>query len=284
MNTAPFANIRRLNAAVWGEVTTLTGLERNAGDWGTSFTAGESTSGVQAYSIEAILNRCGWDSFDFLKCDIEGSEVSVFDKSKELIASNALCCAIELHDAIDPTCSETVAAAFSSEYFDRSTNGEFDIFIRRHVSDDVFGPPTKQIVKPAIGTRALQRINVPEEAWGFYTFNGDSFQLHPADFGDHAPSALRAPLPLEGHCVFESDIETTSPFGHAVEFSVTVEQADGVVLAAKTALLAPGERRHLKIPFPPAFGEHVVVCANRMAPGPTSNHQVSARWINPRVS
>src|SRR5215813_4462548 len=93
----------------------------------------DEQNSVEAFTVHEILDQSGWPDFDYLKCDIEGSELSVFSESGDYIAATVNCCAIESHNAIAPGASELIARCFDSASFLHTRSGEFDVFLRRDV-------------------------------------------------------------------------------------------------------------------------------------------------------
>src|SRR6185312_9196202 len=70
LNTAPYPRIRRLNGAVWSRSTKLAIAGHELGDWGAHFAAGPAGATTEAWSVEDILEKAGWERADLIKCDI----------------------------------------------------------------------------------------------------------------------------------------------------------------------------------------------------------------------
>lgn len=123
-NTAPYSNVRCIQAAVWtddGEVTMRPSLAHPKG----TFEVGKDGSEtVRAITMDSLLKEVDISSVDFLKMDIEGAEVEVFRHCEWMHAIQIL--SIELHDRIVPGCSYAVHEALRG--YGCETRGDVAIF------------------------------------------------------------------------------------------------------------------------------------------------------------
>jgi FkbM family methyltransferase len=223
LNTGTYSRIRRLNVAVWGHSSNLDLTAHAGGDWGVRLAESSSREGgIPALSVPDILAAVNWDSVDFLKCDIEGAEVSVFGETGGQIAGYVNCCAIETHDAVAPRSSAIVKACFDPDHFSSDRSGEFDVFLRREPRN-AFGPAAKRIslFRPSGGPRAISLRNVPTQIWGYYMYDVDSCQLHPNNRGEPLAEISTA-IDLNGQTVFDCEVSVANPLGQSVDFMIEV--------------------------------------------------------------
>jgi FkbM family methyltransferase len=286
LNTGAYSRIRRLNVAVWGHSSTLDVTAHSGGDWGTRLVENghrDGAGGIPALSVEDILAAVKWESVDFLKCDIEGAEASVFAESGARIAGLVNCCAIEIHDVAFPRCREIVAGCFDPKLFSVARSGEFDVFLRRDARDGA-GPAASRIslFRPAGGPRGMSLKNVPAKNWAYYMFDVDSCQLHPNNRGEPVAEISTA-LELGGQTVFDCEVSVANPLGHSVDFIVEVHgEAAGRPVARSEITVRAGEKRHWTVPLSPAAqGRHQVFLRTTMSAGSPTSHQAVANWIAP---
>lgn len=121
-----------INAAVWASNTGVKVSERAIGEEGEWVTTvrecreGEEPD-VQAINIETLLARCGSDTIDILKIDIEGAECVLFSGGPDWV-NKVRAFAIELHNE---ECRQAFYSALGSEKFSYSVCGEITIAQRR---------------------------------------------------------------------------------------------------------------------------------------------------------
>src|SRR6266550_1670612 len=282
LNTLAYPNIKTINAGVWGSRSRLLVRQEGAHDWGTRLKLGEDEqNSVEAFTVAEILDQSGWSDFDYLKCDIEASELSVFAQSGDYIASMVNCCAIETHDAIAPGASKLIACCFDSARFLHTRSGEFDVFLRRDVKDA--HPPQLELLKPSQGVRGIRLMNVPEEPWGFYIFGGNSCQLHPGLDPIRAPE-VSTEVTLQGQSFFECKLGVENPLGFAVKFVFQVRPLDDdetVVFEASQIVHADEQCDWLQ-PLPHLSGDYRVALQTTIAEHGRTNHQACANWISPK--
>ena len=286
LNTGAYSRIRRLNVAVWGHSANLNIASTAGGDWGLRLAESEICgAGLPALSIPDIMTRMEWDTVDYLKCDIEGAEVSVFGKAGALIAGMVQCCTVETHDAIAPGSSRIVKDAFPAADFINTRNGEFEVFVRRNAIRAGSGAVAPvSILRPALGIRPIDLTNVREEGWAYYMFDADSCQLHPANRGEpHAE--LATIVALNGHKKFVCEVSVENALGYNVDFIVDISScaSDRVIASANLTVAAVTKQRLSVLLDEPAYGSHRVALRTIMAKDSPSNHQAFANWHRPTL-
>jgi FkbM family methyltransferase len=284
LNATPYRNIRTIQAAAWHSNTTLGVAARHSGDWGTQLhdQMPQEARGIQALSVAELLRLLGWDHADFVKCDIEGAERAVFADPGQHWLHRLDVLAIELHDSIAPGSSETVANCFDSNLFETGQHGEAMLFQRR--------VPYRALPRPEVAPAwligsepGLHRIalrDVPQAGWGFFTFDGDSCQLHPNGVNAPAPCAI-FPRVLDGYTSLSATLHHAGAAAADIVFTVSVLRADGSEAVRETRRLSAGQRHALAVGLPALQGEHRVVLQTEMAPGAANNHNAWARWLAP---
>jgi FkbM family methyltransferase len=124
-NAAPYPRIVPLQSALWSSNATLDVTDPGQGKWGYQVVERANArqavvQRVNALTVDAVMERAGFDHVDILKLDIEGAEKEVLDASSGWIDKVGLIAA-ELHDRFKPGCSRS---------FYNATNG-FDMEWRR---------------------------------------------------------------------------------------------------------------------------------------------------------
>jgi FkbM family methyltransferase len=120
-----------LHGAVWSKPATLRLSKGSFGDgreWATQVTElsqNEQTSmGVQAWSVESLIDMSGFSSVDLLKVDIERAELSVFGESAGSWLHRVRNICIELHGK---DCEEVFFAALKDFEYELTHSGELTI-------------------------------------------------------------------------------------------------------------------------------------------------------------
>lgn len=131
-NTEDFSNVKTLQSAIWGKTTHLRIKNPDFEKW--AFEVEETDAPVegafQAFSIADLINQMGWKSVDFLKLDIEGSEMSVFAAGYESWLPKVKLLIVELHEKMQPGCTEVFEKAISQYSFRKTVHGENQIYFR----------------------------------------------------------------------------------------------------------------------------------------------------------
>jgi FkbM family methyltransferase len=134
-NTLNYPNIKRLQSAIWGKSTYLKIKNLQTEKW--AFEVIETTKNeegaFEAFSIQDLIDKMGWDSVDFLKLDIEGSEMSVFNSGYESWLPKVKLLIIELHERMQPGCTEVFEKAIGQYNFNKSMSGENLVYINQEV-------------------------------------------------------------------------------------------------------------------------------------------------------
>jgi FkbM family methyltransferase len=132
-NTLNYPNIKRIQSAIWGKSTYLKIKNPETEKW--AFEVIETTKNeegaFEAFSIQDLINKMGWDSVDFLKLDIEGSEMSVFNSGYESWLPKVKLLIIELHERMQPGCTEVFEKAIGKYNFKKSISGENLVYINQ---------------------------------------------------------------------------------------------------------------------------------------------------------
>lgn len=128
-NTAQLPSITCLHAGVWSKNTKLKII--NDSDWKYALRVQEDpiNGNIQAYSIDGIMEKMGWDFIDLLKVDIEGSEMEILTNSLDAWAYKVGILIIELHPAIDSKGAGVLFKAFADRNFDLKYRGENIVLI-----------------------------------------------------------------------------------------------------------------------------------------------------------
>lgn len=134
-NTKRYPNISLLYAGIWDHRANLEIVD--AGQGNNSFTVKElpqpTEKSIRAVSIADIMEEKKWKTIDILKLDIEGSEKNVFEKNYESWLPAVKILIIELHDRMNPACSETVFKALGNYNFSKATKGENHVFVNKNL-------------------------------------------------------------------------------------------------------------------------------------------------------
>jgi FkbM family methyltransferase len=114
-NTAPYANITCIRAALWKTDTTITIADPGSGNWGfqtleQGLQGDTSHNEVKAITLSSLMAQLSIDYIDFLRIDIEGAEKEVFDDASSWIDKVGVV-GIELHDRLKAGCTRSVYLA-----------------------------------------------------------------------------------------------------------------------------------------------------------------------------
>ena len=126
-NTAPYKMITPIQAALWREEGEVTLGASAAHPKGAFRIVENGPQRVRAITIDTVMREAGIDSIDFLKIDIEGAEIEVFESCPWIKKVQVI--AIELHDRVRPGCSSVVKGAASDLRCD--PRGEVTFFVRQ---------------------------------------------------------------------------------------------------------------------------------------------------------
>jgi FkbM family methyltransferase len=130
-NLASLPQVDVVEGAVWPRPARLEVEDVGKGYWGMRVRATHDADGVRAVTMQELLDRAATDWVDFVKIDIEGSELELFSEETDwLDAVGALM--VELHDRFRPGCRDTVerAIAGSGAAFRAKYSGGDVLFLR----------------------------------------------------------------------------------------------------------------------------------------------------------
>jgi FkbM family methyltransferase len=131
-NTAPYKMITPIQAALWREDGEVALGPSNAHPKGAFQIVENGSRRVRAIKMETLMRETGIHSIDFLKVDIEGAEIEVFDSCPWI--SNVRVIAIELHDRLRPGCTSVVKNATKDLHCDQQ--GEVTFFYKLPVQSN----------------------------------------------------------------------------------------------------------------------------------------------------
>ncbi len=115
-NVSKLKNVHAINAALWGESSSLVLTDPGRDYWGLTVQESDtsaspdqtgplvSTSKVDALTISDLIDDYGVDRVNLLKLDIEGSEKEVFSNARPWI-DRVDAIFVELHDRFKPGCT-----------------------------------------------------------------------------------------------------------------------------------------------------------------------------------
>lgn len=125
-NTAPYKTITPIQAALWREDGEVGLGPSEAHPKGAFQIAENGSRRVRAIKMETLMRETDIYSIDFLKVDIEGAEIEVFDSSPWI--SDVRVIAIELHDRLRPGCTSVARGAAKDLHCDQQ--GEVTFFYK----------------------------------------------------------------------------------------------------------------------------------------------------------
>ena len=287
MNVLPYRRIRVLNAAAWHSAARLGVRARYYGDWGTQLldTATDDEPAIAGHDVTALLGMAGWDRADLIKCDIEGSEAAVFADPGARWIRQLDVLAIETHDDIVPGSAAIVAGCFDPELFEAGQHGEARLFQRRvpYRALDRVPPRSMLLVNSEPGLFPLALQDVSGAAWGFFTFDGTSLQLHPNMPGE-SPAQVMFPRTLDGQTRFSAVLHHAGRPAATIRFSVIVQREDGEEVLRAERAVASAQRQSFDLNFSALVGRHRIILQTEMAAGAEHNFNAWARWGSPRIS
>lgn len=130
-NCTAFSNIILEDKALWATTARLKIRTLDAAV--NAFQVEEDPTGdVEALCIEDIMKRHGLPRIDLLKVDVEGSEKAIFShpSAKNWVHSVGMIL-IEMHDRMEPGCTETVERTLGSSFDCRGHINEYVVYVSR---------------------------------------------------------------------------------------------------------------------------------------------------------
>lgn len=130
LNCAPYPNIQVVAKGLWHGVAHIKIANPSAESW--AFFVHETTeddpAAIAAVGVQQLMEQRKQAAIDFLKVDIEGSEVELFSGDNKPWLDAVKVLAVELHDRFRPGCSAALAEAVSGRDAVRSQHGEYHVF------------------------------------------------------------------------------------------------------------------------------------------------------------
>jgi FkbM family methyltransferase len=127
-NVRPYSNVVPIQAALWGENTTVNILDPGSGAWGFMTDVAGSGHEVPAITVDRLMDEHDIERIDILKVDIEGAEKEVFAKDPAWIGRvGSIIC--ELHERLKGGCNRSFYNA-TSGFAEEWRHGE-NIYVTR---------------------------------------------------------------------------------------------------------------------------------------------------------
>jgi FkbM family methyltransferase len=127
--------IVKINGAIWSSDTKIKIVKdfRDKSDWSFRVEETEDENGIQAHSINQLINNYNIKFIDILKIDIEGAEKQVFtSKYSDLNFLNITkCIAMEIHDEFN--CREDIYKVLTDYGYTLVDSGEITIAINKNL-------------------------------------------------------------------------------------------------------------------------------------------------------
>jgi FkbM family methyltransferase len=128
-NLEHFPNVSFELAAVRGDHKKI--VLNDHGKGATGYVAEENEDGMAAVTISDIMKKYSWETIDVIKMDIEGSEISVFEKNYDYWLKNTKILLIELHERKAAGCTAVFNKAVGNYNFERSKSGEYEVLVNK---------------------------------------------------------------------------------------------------------------------------------------------------------
>jgi FkbM family methyltransferase len=131
-NTSAYPNVRTIHGGLWNRKTRLRLGNPDGLHW--SFCVGEADGEtgddrphpvlVEAFTMPEVLEMAGGGPIDVLKLDIEGAEKVLFEEGCEHWLDQVRVVMIEMHDRLQPGCSQSFYRAIAGHDFSQLVKGE----------------------------------------------------------------------------------------------------------------------------------------------------------------
>jgi FkbM family methyltransferase len=263
-NTAVYANIQRIAAAVWPTHAEIVATGHHSGDWGNLYGEVKDSAlqpTIPGYTIDEVLEMVGWDRVDFIKCQPENVVVDVLCSGERKWLRGVSCfCAIKPGGTWPRAGDDKRLEAEFPDALFRTTihdNG-LHVFIRRgaEAAAPAHDPPSIPLIPPSPQNRLFSLVNLPDDdPPRFYKFDYSSLHLVANPPGT-PPATLKVPVPLNGQECFRTTL-VTGPVESMVKFRVTlVAQTSGETILDAATELPRQSRLEWQVGFAPAHGLH----------------------------
>jgi FkbM family methyltransferase len=134
INTKDYPNITCLRNALWSGKKQLSIQNPMDEPWAFRVGAaiGDDPNSVWAIGVPDILKQFDYKTIDLLKIDIEGAEKELFSQGTNEWIHCIGTIAVELHDRIEPGCTEALRAAITDRYRALCQVGEYTVVHMRN--------------------------------------------------------------------------------------------------------------------------------------------------------
>lgn len=134
-NTGHLNNVTRVKGGLWSKDACLRISDRGTGSWGFTVTEVpcDEPHDVEGISIGTLITQHKLERIDILKLDIEGAEKELFSENTSSWLPLVNTMIIELHDRINPGCSDSVYSAIDLNEWNESKRGEKIILTRKQM-------------------------------------------------------------------------------------------------------------------------------------------------------
>jgi FkbM family methyltransferase len=285
-NTAAYANIRCVPAAIWPRRTHVLAAGHVSGDWGNVYAEAPdlgAPSAIPAYTIDEVLELVGWDSVDLVKCWAETSTVDALcAKDRDWLKQVACVCAGKPAGRWpNPGDDARLQATFPEVLFKTAVyDSGLHVFTRRDIASlPQLGPVPVRLVPPSPQRRPMVLADVPEAEQNFHKFDDFNFQLVPNPPGAR-PATLKLRVWLHGHTRFRSTvIVEPTPATVRLRFCL-IAMETGSTVADAVGEPAAASPVNWEVGFKPASGWHEVQISTEALRA--SEGGLWARFIDPR--
>lgn len=292
-NTAPYARIRAVQAAVWHSSSRIGPMREDGAGWSARFTDRLPLEArrLRAHTVPSLLGLLGWAAADLVVADFPAAAETLLAAPGPSWIGGLDALAIVRHAepfgeqpaVLDPALLED--APFGQGAFKVTTHGveryaPIDIAERlapRHLP--VPRPRRLALIQEEPGVAPLRLEGVLREPWGFFLTGEGGFQLHAPAPGSTARALFARTL--AGQTRLETGLAHAGPGGGKIRFTASLETEAGDIVATETRALAAGGSTRLVLGFPPAQGRHRAVLATAMEEGAASNAYAWGRFLGP---
>jgi FkbM family methyltransferase len=126
------SNVEKIKGGVWSKNANLKLVSdfRDKNDWSFRVVETEEKSGLEAFSIQCLMEKYGMETIDILKIDIEGSEKEIFGAAADMSFLHSVkSIAIEIHDEFN--CREMIYEVLKKYNFEFYEDADLTIGINK---------------------------------------------------------------------------------------------------------------------------------------------------------